>query len=483
VGIEIMTPVRSPESETGIETRFAATATVAAAREAAFHIVIIDDDPQVLCLLADVIRSPHFTIHTALDAPAGLELVARHRPPLVLLDLVMPGVNGMEMLDKILAIDPGVDVMLVTGNYSPESAVEAIRKGAFDYVTKPFSIAGLQERLAKWLADAQARQRTLKLDSDLVRAFQLEGIIGRSPAILELFSKIRRIAPHFQTALVTGETGTGKELVARALHRRSAFAEGPFVVCNCAAIPEHLFESELFGHVRGAFTGALQERLGFAKTADGGTLFLDEIGEIPLSAQAKLLRLLQNREVQRLGLSRPEHIDVRIVAATNRDLRTLVSERKLREDLYYRLSMIEVKLPRLSERREDLPMLQRHFLDLYSSRFGKPPIHLTRRAQAALSKYSWPGNVRELENVLAACCMMAEGETIDVPDLPEDLCSNDWPALTGPGTLLSLEQVQLNHAQRVLEHVRGNRAQAASILGISRATLYRLIARTEPQAS
>jgi DNA-binding NtrC family response regulator len=358
-------------------------------------------------------------------------------------------------------------------------AVDAIRKGAFDYITKPFSIDRLQRKLAAWLADAQARQHTLRLDSELVRAFQLEGIIGRSPAILEVFSKIRRIAPHFQTALITGETGTGKELAARALHRRSPFAAGPFVVCNCAAIPEHLFESELFGHVRGAFTGATQDRPGFAKAAHGGTLFLDEIAEIPLSSQAKLLRLLQNREVQRLGTSRPEQIDVRIVAATNRDLRTLVSEHKIREDLYYRLSMIDVKLPRLADRREDLPLLQRHLLDLYSARYSKAPVHLTRRAQAALSKYSWPGNIRELENVLAACCMMTEGEPVDVRNLPEAFSSNNSQEMTGLGALRSLAEVERDHARRVLEHTCGNRAQAAAILGISRATLYRLIAKTE----
>ncbi len=446
---------------------------------AIYDLLVIDDDPLAIGLVTEVLESEPFRIITATEAQHGLDLVAQHRPPIVLLDLVLPGVTGMELLDKILAIDPGIDVILVTGHYSTESAVEAIQKGAYDYLTKPLPIERLRQKLAKWVTDTQLRERTLTLDSELLGVFQLEGIVGRSPLMLEMFSKIRRIGPHFQTALVTGETGTGKESVAKALHKLSPYASGPFIVCNCAAIADNLFESELFGHARGAFTGAAQDKVGFVEAASGGTLFLDEITEIPLGAQAKLLRLLQNREIQRVGTSRPKQIDVRIVAATNRDLKSLVAENKVREDLYYRLTMIEVKLPRLADRKEDLPLLQRHFLDLFSARYKKPTLNLTRRAQAVIAGYSWPGNIRELENVLGYCCMMAEHETIDVRDLPENMQSSNLsgvpPAVPDDVSLMSMRQVELWHLSRVLEHVGGNRGRAAGILDISRTTLYRLL--------
>jgi DNA-binding NtrC family response regulator len=441
----------------------------------AYDLLVIDDDLPSIELIANVLEGDSFRMHGASSAAAGLDLIARLRPPIVLLDLILPAITGMELLEQILTIDPGIDVILVTGHYSTDSAVEAIQKGAYDYLTKPLDIERFRQKLAKWLADTQVRQRTSSLDSELLRAFQLEGIVGRSPSMLDVFSKIRRVAPHFQTALVTGESGTGKESAAKALHQLSPCASGPFIICNCAAVPENLFESELFGHVRGAFTGAAMDKQGFAEAASGGTLFLDEITEIPLGVQAKLLRLLQNREIQRVGASRPKQVDVRIVAATNRDLRELVADNKLREDLFYRLSMIEVKLPRLAERREDLPLLQRHFLNRFSARYNKPTLNLTRRAQAVFSQYSWPGNIRELENVLGYASMMTECETIDVRDLPDYLQADASPGLSGDENLMSMRSMELRHLHRVLENVGGNRNKAAGILGISRTTMYRLL--------
>jgi two-component system response regulator AtoC len=331
--------------------------------------------------------------------------------------------------------------------------------------------------LAKWIAETEIRRRTNKLDAELLEGFQFEGIVGRSPKMLEVFSKIRRVAPHFQTVLITGETGTGKESAAKALHQLSPYASGPFVVCNCAAIPETLFESELFGHMRGAFSGATHDKQGFAESASGGTLFLDEITEIPVGTQAKLLRLLHNREIQRIGASRSKGIDVRIVASTNLDPRTLVADGKLREDLFYRLSMIEIKLPRLADRREDLPLLQRHFLDRFSQLYTKPPLNLTRRAQAVIAGYAWPGNIRELENVLGYCCMMAEQNTIDIVDLPEYLQSCALAEQHEDEGLLSMQTMEIRHMQRVLENVGGDRDRAAQILKIGRTTLYRLLKR------
>jgi DNA-binding NtrC family response regulator len=438
-------------------------------------LLVIDDDSSAIQLVAKVLESEGFRVHGATSAAAGLDLLARWRPPIVLLDLVLPGIAGMELLEQILAIDPGIDVILVTGHYSTDSAVEAIQKGAYDYLTKPLPIERLRQKLRRWVADSQMRQRTLSLDGELLRAFQLEGIVGRSPLMLEVFSKIRRIAPHFTIALVTGESGTGKESAAKALHQLSPYASGPFIVCNCAAIPENLFESELFGHTRGAFTGAAQDKQGFVEAACGGTLFLDEITEIPLGAQAKLLRLLQNREIQRVGTSRATQVDVRIVAATNRDLRALVADNKLREDLYYRLSMIEVKMPRLAERREDLPLLQRHFLNRFSAHYNKPTLNLARRAQAIISRHSWPGNIRELENVLGYACMITESESIDVRELPDYLQSVEPSSRPEDEVRMSMKNVELRHLHRVLVHVGGNRNKAAGILGISRTTMYRIL--------
>ena len=444
-------------------------------RSKVHDLVVVDDDPAQIQLITDVLEGEDFQIHGANDPQSGLELVTRLRPAIVLLDLVLPGVIGMELLERILEIDPAIDVILVTGSYSTESAVEAIQKGAYDYLTKPLPLDRFHQKLGKWLTDAHERERAQALESELLGAFQLEGIVGRSPAMLEVFSKIRRIAPHFHTALVTGESGTGKESAAKALHQLSPAAAGPFVVCNCAAIPENLFESELFGHVRGAFTGALQDKQGFVEAARGGTLFLDEITEIPLAVQAKLLRLLQNREIQRVGSSRTSQIDLRIVAATNRDLRGLVADGKLREDLYYRLSMIEVKLPRLADRREDLPLLQRYFLDRFAARYKKPSLTLSRRAQAVISRYAWPGNIRELENVVGYSCMMTESETIDLRDLPDYLQASVTPGPTEEEVLVSMRNMERRHLHRVLEQVGGNRGKAAEILEISRTTLYRLL--------
>lgn len=442
--------------------------------ERVFDLLIVDDDPSAILFVKEALAGGRFTVYGVTDAKAGLDFITRNRPAVVLLDLAMPGVVGFETLERILEIDPGIDVILFTGNYSTDSAVEAIQKGAFDYLTKPISIERLRGKLDGWLETAQVRQQKAELDRQLLCVCQLAGIVGHSPLILDVFSRIRRVAPHFQSLLIMGETGTGKELVAKALHDLSPASAGPFIVCNCAAIPDTLFESELFGHVRGAFTGASQDREGIVEAAQGGTLFLDEIAEVPLAIQAKLLRLFQNREIQRVGASRPKQVNVRIVAATNGDLAGLVKEKKFREDLYFRLAMIAIKLPRLVDRQEDLPLLQQHFLELLTKKFDGRRFHLTRRAQALLAAYSWPGNVRELEHVLEYCCMLAEGDVIDVKDLPEQFRQKS-PSLDGAGELMTMEQMEIAHAFRVLDGVRGHRDRAAEILGIGRTTLYRLL--------
>jgi DNA-binding NtrC family response regulator len=448
-----------------------------AMRPSNLTVLAIDDDRQNLEIIKLALDRQDLEILTTEDPEEGFDLFVRNRPKLVLLDLVMPKMSGMEVLEKLLALDPGVEVILITGHYSAESAVEAIQKGATDYLTKPLDIQKLRARIGALLNDAETRKRTLHLDQQLIDAYRFEGMVGRSPLMLEVYAKIRRISPHFRTVLVTGATGTGKELVARALHRLSPAALGPFVVCNCSALVDTLLESELFGYVRGAFTGATQDKMGLFEHADHGTIFMDEIGELAPGAQAKLLRVLQNRQVQRVGSLKPINIDVRVIAATHRDLKAMVREGKFREDLYYRLGVVEISLPLLSSRREDLPLLERHFIQKFSAEYKKNITGLSRRAQTRLATYSWPGNVRELENVIGNACMMTDGNVVDIMDLPERLRTAERQDVGYDDTLVSLEELQRRHILRVLEAVGGNKTRAAEVLGIGRATIYQILSK------
>jgi DNA-binding NtrC family response regulator len=440
-------------------------------------LLAVDDNAENLELVRASLEQLNVEILTAGDPEVGFEIFMKARPRIVLLDLVMPKINGMELLERIIAIDPGTDVILITSHYSPESAVEAIQKGASDYWTKPLDVEKLRGRISGFIADAEKRQKTLRLDRELLDACQFEGMVGRSPVMLEVFARIRRVAPHFRTVLVTGATGTGKELVAHALHRLSPASRGQFAVCNCSALVENLVESELFGYVRGAFTGATQDKPGLFEHANGGTIFLDEIGELSMPAQAKLLRVLQNREVQRVGSLSPRSIDVRVVAATHRDLRTMVREGQFREDLYYRLAMVEIGLPTLANRREDLPLLQRYFIEKFAADYKKTISGITRRTQTRMAAYPWPGNIRELENVIGNACMMVDGALIDIDDLPESLRAPVSGDLSTDETFLPLEEMQKRHILRVLEAVGGHKARAAEILGIGRATIYEMLSK------
>jgi len=440
-------------------------------------LVIIDDNPRSLEFVAAALARDGVQIFTATHPEEGLDLVYSHHPQIVMTDLVMPSMSGLEVLEKVIEFDPATDVVLMTAHYTTDTAVEAIRKGAADYLNKPISLAVLRERVGRLIDTALQRQQIARVDDALVQKAQFEGIVGRSPQMWEMFSRIRRIAPHYRSVLVTGETGTGKDLVAQALHRSSP-VRGKFAVLNCSAVVETLFESELFGHVRGAFTGADRDKIGLFEFANGGTLFLDEIGDMPLATQAKLLRVLQNQEVQRVGSLSPQKIDVRVVAATNKDLRHAIAEGKFREDLYYRLSMVEIHVPPLAERMEDLPLLLRHFIDKFSRQYGKKIHGLTQRAQILFSRHNWPGNVRELENAVGHACMMAIGEMIDVGDLPESLqhLSTAKPAETadisrnGKETL-SLEEHEKSLLAEALTQAGGNQSKAARALRIGRDAL------------
>lgn len=443
-------------------------------------LLAIDDDPQSLALISAALKRPEIDIMTEANPEAGLEIVRRRRPHIALIDLMMPTLSGMDVLDKVLEIDPAIDVILMTAHYSTESAVEAIRRGACDYLNKPLPLDRLRERVDRLIREAQRRAKARQLDEELIEACRFEGIIGRSPLMLEVFARIGRIAPHFRTVLLTGDSGTGKELAARAIHHLSPVAAGPLVVCNCAAIPENLAESELFGYLRGSFTGATADKAGVFEAAHGGVLFLDEVGELPLPLQAKLLRAVQNQEVQRIGSTSVRKVNVRIVAATNRDLRVMVREKGFREDLYFRLCMVEIKLPSLNERKEDLPLLLRHFVERFARAYNKNIDGLTRRAEARLARYQWPGNIRELENVIGYACMMTDSERIDIGDLPDSFHGEAEPGGSAHVELVTIDEIQHLHARRVLDYVEGDKVRAAEVLGVSCATLYRLLAHTNP---
>lgn len=453
-------------------------------------LLAVDDDPLSLDLVRDALGSMGVRILTAATGEAARAALAAERPQIVLLDLMLPDVSGLELLEEITQTAPATDVLLLTGHYTPESAVEAIRKGASDYLTKPIKISALRARVKELVDEAGKRLEAARLEAEMLQANRFQRMVGRSPQMLELFALIRRVAPHFRVALVRGATGTGKELAANALHSLSPVAEGPFVIANCSAITETLFESEMFGHLKGSFTGASNDKKGLFEAAHGGTLFLDELGDLPFAMQSKLLRAIQQQEIKPVGSTATRKISVRVVAATNRNLEEMMGAGTFREDLYYRLSMVEVHMPNLSERMEDFPFLVRHFVAQFAGEYGKNLAGVTPRAQALLARHGWPGNIRELENVIGSACMMADGEMVDVRDLPPVFhrAAGVAPSLAVPVAvaapvalspegpeLISLEELNQRHARAVLEHVGGNKSRAAEILGVTRSTLYRLL--------
>ena len=404
----------------------------------------------------------------------GLGFYRKFLPQMVVLDSALD--NSELPLHDLFTGDSALDVVLVADRWSHAEAVAAVARGASDLLAQPLESARVHQMVSGCIARAETRRHTQELNNELLEAYQFHGMVGRSPRMLELFSKVRRVGPLFQTALVTGPTGTGKELIARALHDLSPRSREKFVVCNCSALTETLLESQLFGFVKGAFTGAAHDRAGLFEYADRGTLFLDEIGELSLGAQAKLLRILQNQELQRVGSPVTRAIDVHVIAATNRNVRELAVKEQFRQDLFFRLSMIEIELPALADRMEDLPLLQRHFLGHYSTKYGKELKGISRRAQICLARHSWPGNVRELENVIGNACIMAQDKIINEVDLPEAIRA---PLATPnkAASFMTLAEVQSRHLEYVLTMVDGNKARAAEILGVSRATVYGMLSR------
>jgi DNA-binding NtrC family response regulator len=434
-------------------------------------ILAIDDDPGMLGFYKAVLASEGVHLESSTDSLHGVELARTLDPDLILLDLIMPGVDGMEALGRIRHRDPEARVVVVTGDYSIESAVRAIQAGATDYVCKPISPEKMRKIIQETREQVDLARRGNTLETQLADVFSLAGMIGRSPRMLEVFDLIRRVAPHMRTALIMGETGAGKELVARALHMLGPRAQQRIAVFNCSALVDTLAESQLFGHRKGAFTGAISDQAGIFEWANGGTVFLDEVGDLSPAAQSKLLRVLENGEVQKLGFPQATQVDVQVIAATSRDLNTEMKSARFRSDLWYRLNMIQIHVPPLRERREDILLLARHFLAQFASQYGKEIRKISRRAESALLTYSWPGNVRELENVIGRGCMLTQARMLDLEDLPEEVRNQSAPI--APATT-TMEEAEKQAVIQALGEAK-NKAFAARKLGISRARLYRLI--------
>jgi DNA-binding NtrC family response regulator len=472
-------------------------------------LLVIDEEPDVLALVDRFARDFGFTVIGRTDARVALAELSAVKPDAVMVDLGMPAISGLDVLRTIRAADPRCEVILMTANPSVDTAIDAVKLGAVDYLSKPFDLRRLGGLLTGVCKGIERREWLLRMDAESAHTSAFYGMIGRGPAMQDLFNAVRRFAPHVRTVLVTGETGTGKELVARALHTLGARPQQRFVTVNCSAVVEGLFESELFGHQRGAFTGATHNKLGLFELANKGTLFLDEIGELPLAIQAKLLRVVEYGDVQRVGSLADTHVDVAVIAATNRDLRADAASGRFRSDLYYRLSIMELRLVPLREHREDIPYLAAVFLRESAARLQRTLTGMTAAAERTLLEARWPGNVRELRNVIERAALLSDGKLLTERDVlaamppPVGQLSSSrstesgaaegdvhWSTVPsanapadGPPILSDAHRAEVEHA---LRETRGNKAAAARLLGISRRSMYRWLdrlGRLQPAAS
>jgi two-component system response regulator HydG len=430
------------------------------------RILVVDDAPDTLEVIRRNLTGEGYSVFTAPGVTEAIELLESSPVDLVITDLKMPKVSGLDLVRHVRENLKETEVMMITGYATVEGAVEAVKTGAEEYLAKPFTDEELLEAVAKALNKLKVRIAS-KVVSEEPRA-TVSGIMGDSRQMQEVFRGIERAAATSATVLISGESGTGKELVARAIHYGSSRASKPFVPVNCGAIPAELFESELFGHVKGAFTGANESRAGFFQTADGGSIFLDEIGEMSLAMQVKLLRVLQDQEVWMVGATRPRKVDLRVLVATNKDLSALVKKGTFREDLYFRLSVLTMTVPPLRDRDDDIILLAKHFVEKYAEEMGRPIPRFSESALVALGNYAWPGNVRELENIIQRLVIMTDGDVIDVPDLPSLM---RFTVARESGLNRTLAEVEAEYIRNVLASVDGNKTRAAEILGIDRKTL------------
>jgi DNA-binding NtrC family response regulator len=438
-------------------------------------ILVVDDDAAMRDYLREELEHEGFRVEVAGSGRAGVERVKQGGIDLVVSDVKMPDLDGLDLLREVREVQPAPYVITITAFGSIDTAIRAVKLGAFDYVTKPFEIEQLVLVIDKALSEQSLRSEVARLREEVARSVRFENIIGRSRAMQEVFALIRRVAGSQASVLITGESGTGKELVARALHAHSPRANHPFVAVNCAAIPETLLESDLFGYKRGAFTDAKTDKAGLFVEANGGTIFLDEIGELPLTLQPKLLRALQEREIRPLGGTKSERVDIRLITATNRHLEKRLKEGRFREDLFYRLNVIHIHLPPLRDRAEDVLPLAEHFLTRSAERAGKPLRSFKETAKKLLLAHAWPGNVRELENVVERAVALAEGDIVTPEDLPPALRERKSQDRLTSALMqgLTLEELERQYIQRVLEAEGGNKTRAAQRLGLDRKTLYR----------
>jgi DNA-binding NtrC family response regulator len=439
------------------------------------RLLVVDDAPQTLEVLQRNLTSKGYQVFTAQSVAEAIRILETTTVDLVITDLKMPKVSGIDLVRHVRENFKDTEVMMITGYPTIEGAVKAIKTGAEEYLIKPFTDEELFSAVRRTLDKLHMR----KVGEALLQKTPKEpyGLIGESEAMRKVFSAIAKTSSSSATALISGESGTGKELVARAIHYSSSRASAPFVPVNCGGIPEGLLESELFGHVKGAFTGATESRAGFFQTADGGTIFLDEISDTSLTMQAKLLRVLQDKEVYMVGASHSRNVDVRIIAATNKDLANLVRKGVFREDLFFRLNVLTIAMPPLRERGDDILLLAHHFVTRFAKEFGKPTLRFSDNALQVLRNYHWPGNVRELENVVQRLVVMTDGDVIEVSDLPSLM---RFSALRETGLNRTLAEVEAQYIRNVLVSVNGNKTKAAQILGIDRKTLREKLQKLNP---
>ncbi len=442
-------------------------------------ILVIDDDESLRRVVEFTLQEEGYHVLAAVDGQAGLECLQSSGVDLVLSDVRMPGMDGIELLTRIKAMHPELPVILLTAHGTIDSAVDAMKLGAFDYLTKPFAREAVKATVAKALDLAALRAENRHLREVIRERLSFEHMIAGSRAMRDVTDMAGRVAATEATVLLEGESGTGKELLAKAIHAHSSRSRGPFVTINCGAIPEQLLESELFGHRRGSFTGAVADKQGKFEAANRGTIFLDEVGELPQALQVKLLRVLQSREIDKVGEARPLAVDVRVIAATNRNLDKMVSDATFRDDLYYRLAVVPIRLPPLRERADDVPLLVHHFLTKHSVRLGRPVPLVAREVYSAFNLYNWPGNIRELENVIERALVLDEDGRLGLDDLPDRLRAHDGRIgrlrVELPDEGISLEELERDLIVAALDKHNWNQTRAAAYLDITRSTLlYRM---------
>jgi DNA-binding NtrC family response regulator len=444
---------------------------------AAASVLVADDDAVARDLLVEVLVREGYRVRAAAGGAEAVRLAESEVFDLALIDLRMPDVDGLAVLERLRALDPSPPVLILTAFATMETAIEAIRHGAYDYLSKPFRIDEIKLAVRRVLEAQRLVRENRQFRQELQTRYDVAGLSGQSPEMVEIYRLVARVAAVDTTVLVQGETGTGKELLARAIHYASPRAERPFVVVDCAALPETLFESELFGHERGAFTGAVQSRRGMLETAEGSTCFLDEISELSLPLQAKLLRVLQERVVRRVGGNEPIPVNFRLIAATNRDLRKRVEEGAFREDLYYRLNGVTITMPPLRDRGADVSLLAHDFMRRYAAAAGKRLEGFSPEALALISGYRWPGNVRELEHAVERAVALARSAVIVPEDLPPEVRADPVRPPQLPARRMTLDEVKRWYISAVLEETGGNKVRAAELLAIDRRTLYRILQR------